>query len=350
MTWTARLARRADARLNTRTEPVPLGPDSPHAVVIGAGFGGLAAAVRLLVRGYRVTVIDRLDQPGGRARVFREDGYTFDAGPTLITAPFLFEELWTLAGRSMADDVALVPIHPFYRIRFDDGDVFDYTGNAEAMRREIARFNPDDVAGYERFLAKSERIFEVGFEQLGHVPFGKVTDMARIAPATALGFACTAAWMPVYSQEWLWLCVLLIFIALGTLLWAAWTAYRGNADLWTRTALGLHAGWLSIAAILNLAQALLGEGVLPADNQLGWSFGLLVVAAGLAFAANAALRGAFSYALAAAWGFAGVTVALARGDEAPSAGWTALALAIALVVQTVWLRRRGRGRTRGFAR
>lgn len=174
--------------------------------------------------------------------------------------------------------------------------------------------------------------------------------LARIAPATALGFACTAVWMPVYSQEWLWLCVLLIFIALGTLLWTAWTAYRGNADLWTRTALGLHAGWLSIAAILNLAQALLGEGVLPADNQLGWSFGLLVVAAGLAFAANAALRGAFSYALAAAWGFVGVTVALARGDEAPSAGWTALALAIVLVVQTVWLRRRGRGRNRGFAR
>lgn len=174
--------------------------------------------------------------------------------------------------------------------------------------------------------------------------------LARIAPATALGFACTAVWMPVYSQEWLWLCVLLIFIALGTLLWAAWTAYRGNADLWTRTALGLHAGWLSIAAILNLGQALLGAGVLPVDNQLGWSFGLLAAAAGLAFAANAALRGAFSYALAAAWGFVAVTVALARGDDAPTAGWAALALAIALVAQTVWLRMRGRGRNRGFAR
>lgn len=183
MTWTARLAQRANARLNTRTVPVPLGPESPHAVVIGAGFGGLAAAVRLLVRGYRVTVVDRLDQPGGRARVFETDGYTFDAGPTLITAPFLFEELWALAGRSMADEVELVPIHPFYRIRFDNGDVFDYTGDAEAMRREIARFNPDDVAGYERFLKKSEAIFEVGFEQLGHVPFGQVMDMARIAPA-----------------------------------------------------------------------------------------------------------------------------------------------------------------------
>lgn len=117
-----------------------------------------------------------------------------------------------------------------------------------------------------------------------------------------------------------------------------------------RAPLGLHAGWLSIAAILNLGQALLGAGVLPADNQLGWSFGLLAAAAGLAFAANAALRGAFSYALAAAWGFVAVTVALARGDDAPTAGWAALALAIALVVQTVWLRMRGRGRNRGFAR
>ncbi len=186
MSWMARLTRRADARLNTRTAPVLPGPDAPHVVVIGAGFGGLAAAVRLLVRGYRVTVVDRLEQPGGRARVFETDGYTFDAGPTLITAPFLFDELWKLAGRRMEDDVELVPISPFYRIRFDDGEVFDYSGDAAAMRREIARFNPDDVAGYERFLEKSERIFEVGFEELGHVPFGRVTDMARIAPAMAM--------------------------------------------------------------------------------------------------------------------------------------------------------------------
>ncbi|QCO68505.1 hypothetical protein E5843_13360 [Luteimonas yindakuii] len=174
--------------------------------------------------------------------------------------------------------------------------------------------------------------------------------LARIAPATALGFACTAVWMPVYSREWLWLCVLLILVALGTLLWAAWTAHRGKADLWTRTALGMHAGWLSIAAVLNLAQALLGAGVLPADNQLGWSFGLLALAILLAFAANAALRGAYSYAAAAAWGFLGVTVALARGSEAPVLGWTALALAIALLVQTAWLRRRRRGRGSGFSR
>jgi phytoene desaturase len=179
------MTRRADARLNARTAPRPLTPDAPHAVVVGAGFGGLAAAVRLLVRGYRVTVVDRLDQPGGRARVFETDGYTFDAGPTLITAPFLFGELWKLAGRRMEDDVDLVPISPFYRIRFDSGEVFDYTGDAARMREEIARFNPDDVEGYERFLKKSEKIYDIGFEELGHVPFGRVADMAKIIPAMA---------------------------------------------------------------------------------------------------------------------------------------------------------------------
>jgi phytoene desaturase len=181
--WMTRMAHRPDAALNTRTTPVPLTPDAPHAVMIGAGFGGLAAAVRLLVRGYRVTVVDRLDQPGGRARVLRQDGYIFDAGPTLITAPFLFDELWALAGERREDHVALVPIAPFYRIRFDDGAWFDYTGDAGAMRREVARFDPAGVAGYERFLRKSERIFEVGFEALGHVPFSRAADMARIVPA-----------------------------------------------------------------------------------------------------------------------------------------------------------------------
>ena len=178
-----RLATRSDASLNTDRPPVAAGPDAPHAVVVGAGFGGLAAAVRLLVRGYRVTVVDRLDQPGGRARVFKESGYTFDGGPTLITAPFLFDELWAIAGERREDHVEVVPVTPFYRIRFDDGETFEYTGDADEMRAQIARFNPDDVAGYERFLAKSEQIFETGFLELGHVPFGKVTDMAKIIPS-----------------------------------------------------------------------------------------------------------------------------------------------------------------------
>lgn len=154
----------------------------PHAVVIGSGFGGLAAAIRLGARGYRVTVFEQLDAPGGRAYVHRQDGFTFDAGPTIITAPFLFEELWRLCGRRLADDVTLTPISPFYRVRFEDGATFDCTGDAAAMRREIARFSPGDVAGYERLMQASEAIFRVGFEELGDVSFHSWTRMARILP------------------------------------------------------------------------------------------------------------------------------------------------------------------------
>jgi phytoene desaturase len=158
-------------------------PDrQPHAVVIGSGFGGLAAAIRLGAKGYRVTVLEKLDAPGGRAYVYRQDGFTFDAGPTIVTAPFLFEELWKLCGRKLSDDVTLVPVSPFYRIRFQDGSHFDYSGDAQAMRNEIARFSPGDVDGYDAYMKASEEIFKVGFERLGDVPFSKWTDMARIAP------------------------------------------------------------------------------------------------------------------------------------------------------------------------
>jgi phytoene desaturase len=154
----------------------------PHAIVIGSGFGGLAAAVRLGARGYRVTVLERLEALGGRAFVHRQDGFTFDAGPTIVTAPFLLEELWQLCGRRLADDVTLQPVSPFYRVRFDDGASFDYTGDHAAMRAEIARFEPGDVAGYDRFMADSEAIYRVGFEQLGHVPFGSPLDMLKVLP------------------------------------------------------------------------------------------------------------------------------------------------------------------------
>ena len=107
-----------------------------RAVVIGSGFGGLAAAVRLAVRGYRVTVLEALDQPGGRARVFRRGGYTFDVGPTVITAPYLLEELFALVGRDMADYVELMPVDPFYRILFPDGATFDYVGDEDLRARE----------------------------------------------------------------------------------------------------------------------------------------------------------------------------------------------------------------------
>jgi phytoene desaturase len=154
----------------------------PHAIVIGSGFGGLAAAVRLGARGWRVTVFERLEAPGGRASVFSQDGFTFDAGPTIVTAPFLFEELWNLGGRRLTDDIDLRPLAPFYRVRFDDGFMFAYSGDAAAMRAEVERLAPGDVAGYERYMALSDRICRVGFEGLGHVPFGSVRDMVRVAP------------------------------------------------------------------------------------------------------------------------------------------------------------------------
>ncbi len=166
------------------SSPFPAEPKTacPHAVVIGAGFGGLAAAIRLGARGYRVTVLERLAEPGGRAAVFRQDGFTFDAGPTILTAPFLLEELWHLCGRRLDDDLRLVPIEPFYRIRFNDGTHFDCSGDPEVMRREVMRLSPGDVAGYERFMRLSETTCRIGFEQLGDVPFASVADMVRIAP------------------------------------------------------------------------------------------------------------------------------------------------------------------------
>ncbi|MGA3122277.1 MAG: phytoene desaturase [Polyangiaceae bacterium] len=162
---------------------MPTTSGARRAIVIGSGFGGLAAAVRLGARGWDVTILERSDRPGGRARVWKSDGFTFDAGPTVITAPFLFEELWALCGKRMADHVDLRAVSPFYRIRFHDGSIFDYTGDAEKMRSEIERLAPDDLAGYERFVKMSQDIFSVGFEKLAHVPFTRWTDMARVVPA-----------------------------------------------------------------------------------------------------------------------------------------------------------------------
>lgn len=167
-----------DVRLPRLSEP----DVRPHAVVIGSGFGGLAAAIRLGARGYRVTVLERGDQPGGRAGVLRQDGFTFDLGPTIVTAPFLFEELWALCGKRLRDDVTLCALDPFYRIRFDTGETFAYSGDTDAMRAEVARFSPGDVDGYERFMRLSDTTCRIGFEQLGHVPFGSWTDMARVVP------------------------------------------------------------------------------------------------------------------------------------------------------------------------
>jgi phytoene desaturase len=158
---------------------------SKRIVVIGSGFGGLAAAVRLAARGHRVTLIDKRDKPGGRAYVYKQDGFTFDGGPTVITAPWMITDLFELAGRKPEDYVTLVPIDPFYRIFFPDGAHFDYSGDTETMLARIRAFSTDpehDVAGYQRFIALTERIFAKGFSELADRPFLHVTDMLRIAP------------------------------------------------------------------------------------------------------------------------------------------------------------------------
>lgn len=156
--------------------------DQARAIVIGSGFGGLAAAVRLGARGYRVTVLEQLDAAGGRAYVHRQDGFTFDAGPTIITAPFLLEELWSLAGRRLGDDVQLRALDPFYKVRFDDGEVFEYSADLEAMRAQIARIEPRDVPGFDRFLEYSGRIYDVAFVKLAHEPFHEMGSLLRAIP------------------------------------------------------------------------------------------------------------------------------------------------------------------------
>ncbi len=153
------------------------------AVVIGSGFGGLAAAVRLRARGYEVTVLEALDRPGGRARVIEQDGFTFDAGPTVITAPQLLHELFELLGRDSRDYFELVPVDPFYRIQFDDGSTFDYVGDEERLLAQIEALNPADVDNYRKLAEQARRIFDVGYTELADRPFDSFATMAKVIPS-----------------------------------------------------------------------------------------------------------------------------------------------------------------------
>jgi phytoene desaturase len=153
-----------------------------RAAVIGSGFGGLAAAIRLQAMGVETVVFEKRDRPGGRAYVYEDRGFTFDAGPTVITAPGCFEELFTLAGRRMADYVELLPVDPYYRLVFSDGSRFDYAGDSAAMEEQIRRRNPKDVAGYRAFVEYARRVFTKGYEELGATPFLRFADMVRVAP------------------------------------------------------------------------------------------------------------------------------------------------------------------------
>jgi len=161
---------------------IPVRDGAHHAVVIGSGFGGIASALRLRARGMRVTLVDRLPELGGRARTFRRDGFVFDAGPTVITAPYLLMELFELFGERLEDAVDLRPIWPWYRVAWDDGQTFDYGGGPEQMCAEIARLSPRDQDGYMRMLRRAESIYKVGYERLGDHPFDRASDMVRAVP------------------------------------------------------------------------------------------------------------------------------------------------------------------------
>ncbi|MEM9554557.1 MAG: phytoene desaturase family protein [Acidobacteriota bacterium] len=152
-------------------------------LVIGAGFGGLAAALRLRARGHEVTIVDRQPQPGGRAAVHRRGGFTFDAGPTIITAPFLIHELFELFGRRTDEYVELRALEPWYRLRFDDGRNLDFTSDLDAMLQQVRSFEPRDVEGYRRMLDATRRIYEVGFERLGDQPFHELKTMLGVLPS-----------------------------------------------------------------------------------------------------------------------------------------------------------------------
>ncbi len=165
------------------------------AIVIGAGFGGLALAIRLQSAGVRVTLLEKRDKPGGRAYVFEQDGYTFDAGPTVLTDPKSLRELFELSGRMLEDYCELLPISPFYKLLWRDGTTFDYVNDQAELDRQIARLSPADVDGYARFLEYSQAAYEEGYLKLGHVAFLDPASMVRAAPTLVR----MQAWRSVYS-------------------------------------------------------------------------------------------------------------------------------------------------------
>ena len=157
----------------------------PRATVIGGGFGGMAAALRLRARGYDVSLLDRCSRLGGRAQVFERDGYRHDAGPTVITAPFLFDELFELFGKRREDYLNFIPLDLWYRFHFHDGREFDYGGTVDDTLTAIHAFEPDDCEGYRKLLDHSKRIFDIGFTELADQPFHSVGTMLKQIPNLA---------------------------------------------------------------------------------------------------------------------------------------------------------------------
>lgn len=159
--------------------------DSNAAIVIGAGLGGLAAAMRLGAKGYAVTVLDRLDSPGGRGSSITQHGHRFDLGPTIITVPQVYENLWRDCGRDFHKDISLRPMDPFYEVRWPDGSKFTARQDTDAMLAEVARLSPSDVEGYKRFLKDSEACYKVGFEGMVAKPMNRIMDTVKVLPEFA---------------------------------------------------------------------------------------------------------------------------------------------------------------------
>lgn len=156
--------------------------NTTHTLVIGAGFGGIAAALRMRARGHNVTLIERLDAIGGRAQAFEQGGFRHDAGPTVITAPFLFDELFALFGEKREDHLDFRPLDPWYRFYFHEGSEFDYRPSLEDTHAEIARFSPEDMKNYDRLIATSKNIFDIGFSELADQPFTRFGAMLKQIP------------------------------------------------------------------------------------------------------------------------------------------------------------------------
>ncbi|CAN5126422.1 phytoene desaturase [soil metagenome] len=150
-------------------------------IVIGSGFGGLSAAIRLQASGHKVTIVEKRDKLGGRAYVYEQDGFVFDGGPTIITAPWLIDEMFEAAGKRTEYYVKLVKINPFYNIRFPDGTIFHYNDDRETLLHQISKFNPQDVEGYLRFSKDLREIYRVGFELIDQ-PFTRIWDMVKVVP------------------------------------------------------------------------------------------------------------------------------------------------------------------------
>jgi len=152
-------------------------------IIIGSGFGGLAASLRLKAKGYKVTLVEKHPDLGGRARVFKKGEFTYDGGPTVITAPYLFEELFSLFNKKISDYVKIVPLDLWYRFVFNDGETFDYSGDEKSMERQVKKYNSNDYDGYKKLVKFTEKIFDKGFTDLSDKPFNNLTFMMKQIPS-----------------------------------------------------------------------------------------------------------------------------------------------------------------------